>query len=645
MQSSTIFANISSARVSGQHHPVWILIAAWVARAVMWSFLPITDFAKRAALSKDKQGAAAMSGLRTIQCWGLFATLAMLLICGDARSQVNSNAPAALVRLDTPSSPVKSYAAPLDIATGIDAALTIQDVAALPRERFAPFVPNTAQTISIHKPLWLRMQLESGDAKTSNWLLEIPTVIVDRYEVYQRDAGGIWQMSIAGDRVAHTDWPMPSLHPSFPLHTTSNGTRDIYIRVMHQLPATIQPVIIESSTAAAQDSVHTLWVGIVAGLIAALCIVCLQMAVVFRDKTYAWYAGYLLASMLAALAYAGIAHKFLWPASSSFSSDAVVCFIMAAYAFNLLFVSEMFGKWCGIFFRLATLVLVASCAAWIIHSILTENYAISAVVFVLIAVLASALILLTAIRAWYQEAPYSGYWLLVYLPFTISICLAVAHHSGQLSLPLLPAYIPLLAFMAEALAMLFCLNAYSRQRHAQATREQVAAERDPLTGFLNQADFLVIANKAWLLASERHSDMTLAYVLVESQDKAINAMQFEALMLRSVRLVRIAMRETDHMGRIGRNILAIAMPGMKPGENLNARLSRLVALGLMLDPTDGAARAIQFTLAVGSRRVHAMSFHDIDRQLRALLINDSEEHARTIRFLERKMTGTPYLHQ
>jgi two-component system, sensor histidine kinase LadS len=568
----------------------------------------------------------------------------MILSWSDARAQINGNAPTAVVRLDT-SSAVKSYAAPLDVATGLDAALTVQDVAALPRERFVPFVPKTTHPISINKPLWLRMQVDTGQAATSTWLLEMPTVIVDRYEVYQRDAGGMWRMTTAGDRVAHTQWPMTSLRPRFPMQTASGGMQDIYIRVIHQLPATIQPMMVESSAAAAQDGVHTLWVGIVAGLIAALCMVCLQMALVFRDKTYAWYAGYLLASMLAALAYAGVGHKFLWPAASSFSSDAVVCFIMAAYAFNLLFVSEMFGKWCGIFFRLATMILVICCAAWIIHSLLTENYATSAVVFVLIAVLASSLILFTAIRAWHQEAPYSGYWLLVYLPFLISVCLAVAHNSGQLSLPSLPAHVPLLAFMAEALAMLFCLNAYSRQRHAQATREQVAAERDPLTGFLKEADFLGIASKAWLLASERRSDMTLAYVLVESKDHSINAMQFEALMLRSVRLVRIAMRETDSMGRIGRNMLGIAMPGMKPGENLNARLSRLIALGLMLDPADGTAYALKFTIAVGSRRVHSMSFHEINLQLRALLMNDSEKQARAIRFLARDISSIPHADQ
>lgn len=105
-------------------------------------------------------------------------------------------------------------------------------------------------------------------------------------------------------------------------------------------------------------------------------------------------------------------------------------------------------------------------------------------------------------------------------------------------------------------------------------------------------------------------------------------------MLRSVRMVRTAMRESDGLGRIGRNMLGISMPDMKPGEDLSARLSRLVALGLMLDPQDSNAHALKFTLAVGTWRINTEDFKTVDKQLRALLLKDSEDRPRTIRFLE-----------
>ena len=563
--------------------------------------------------------------------------------CGVAMGQDQAGSPdasqasSAVVRLDALPLHTQGHPPPLHVAFGLGTTMTVQEVAALPRERFVPFDPSAMHPISVDQPLWLRMQLEPSRTSHVNWLLEIPAVIVDRYEVYQRDASGEWQMAQAGDRVAHTQWPTRSLRPSFPLQTSAtsegSGVQDVYIRVVHQLPSMLRPMIVEAGVASQRDSTHTLWVGVVAGLMIALLLICLQMALSFRDLTYLWYAAYLMAGMFCSLAYSGVGQQFLWPTANEFANIALPSFILAGFSFNLLFVNAMLGKWLGKMYRWATAVLVAACFATFVHVLMVESYATSAAVLMVLTVLASTLILSTAIHAWRKAVPYSGYWLLIYLPFLITILLSMAGNLGIPSIVQLPAYAPVLAIMAEALAMMFCLNAYSRESHAQAAREQVVAQRDPLTGFLNESHFLALASKAWLRASQRGRDMTLVYALVESKEKDLSTMQFEALMLRSVRMVRIAMREADAMGRIGRNVIGIAMPDMKPGDDLNARLSRLVALGLMLDPSDGTAQAINFTLAVGTKRTHHENFGEIDKRLHELLIKDSDRRPRAIRHL------------
>jgi GGDEF domain-containing protein len=538
-----------------------------------------------------------------------------------------------VVRLDASSAHQNVYPAPMSMATGLEAALTVQEVAALPRDRFVPFQPRATQPISMDRPLWLRMQVAAGDAKASNWLLEMPTVIVDRYEVYQRDAAGAWQMATAGDRVPHEQWPVSSLRPRFPLLASGSDTQDVYVRVMHQLPATIQPVIVNVHAATQRDVAQMLWAGMLAGLMGALLLICLQMAWAYNDRTYLWYAGYLLATTLATLAYSGVGQQLLWPTASKFASDAIVYSILLAYIFNLLFVSAMFGKWLGKAYRRVTLLLITACVAYMLTTIFIAKYASVIMFFIAINLGVSSFVLFTAVQAWRRAVPYSGYWLLVYLPYLMSISLILAEASGQINLPWLPANALLLCAMAEAIAMMFCLNAYSRERHAQAVREQIAAQRDPLTGFLNEQRFMDLASTAWQRAGRSGRDMSLAYVLVESKDEDLSTVQFEALMLRSVRMVRTAMRENDGLGRIGRNMLGIAMPDMKPGEDLNARLSRLVALGLMLNPNDQNAHVVKFTLAVASWRNNPAEFTLVDTQLRALLAKGSDERARTIRFL------------
>ncbi|MFM7330893.1 MAG: hypothetical protein ACKO1L_04420, partial [Brachymonas sp.] len=93
------------------------------------------------------------------------------------------------------------------------------------------------------------------------------------------------------------------------------------------------------------------------------------------------------------------------------------------------------------------------------------------------------------------------------------------------------------------------------------------------------------------------------------------------------------MRESDGVGRIGRNTLGIVMPDMQHGDALNARLSRLIALGLMLDPRDSTAQALKLTIAACSWRVNPEGFNTIDKRLRELLVKDDEDRPRAIRFL------------
>ncbi len=557
-----------------------------------------------------------------------------LLVASLCASWATAYAQTAAVQLDAPAKPRLTYPAPLDMASGLAATLTVQEVAALPRDRFSPFDLKATHFISNDQPLWLRLQVRPGNATAANWQLSIPTVVVDRYEVYQRDASGMWQMAVAGDRVAHTLWPENSLRPRFPLLVSGGGEQDVFIRVVHLLPAKISPSIVNIEAATQGDQTQMLLMGVLVGLFVTLLLICLQMAIAYRDQTYLWYAGYLFCTMLTAVAYSGLGQLVVWPQATKFASDALVYFVLASFAFNLQFVSAMFGRHFGKSHRWMTKGLISACSVYALHASLNAEYANTITILMLILGISCTFIVGTAALAWRRKVAYSGYWLLIYAPFLLSIMLSSVENAGQISLPWLPAHLPLMTIMVEAIAMMLCLNAFSRETHAQAVREQAAAQRDPLTGFLNESRFIALAARAWQHASRSGRDVSLAYVLVEPKGKDLNVVQAEAMMLRSVRMVRIAMSESDGVGRIGKNTLGIAMPNVPPGDALTARLSRLVALGLMLDPHDSAAQALKFTLAVSSWRVNPQEFNSIDKQLRSLLQKDSEERPRTIRFLE-----------
>ena len=527
------------------------------------------------------------------------------------------------------------YPAPLRVLEGVNAETSIDQVAAFGAERFLPFVPTKLYAVGRATPLWLKLKLSAPQPMVgSEWLLEFPTVIVDRYEVFQRDAEGTWQMSAAGDRVAHRLWPMDSLRPRFPLRAHTAGEQDVFIRVVHQLPINLQPVIVQASDATRRDGVQMLWTGLLLGVVVALGLTCAQMTLAYRDRTYGWYAGYLVFTLLAALCYTGIAQRSLWPDATEFASDAIVYAVLAALAFNLEFSRSMFGALQSRASRRVSRVLMALCAGYMLLTFLSERYDRYILGFHFLTLSVFLFTIFAAVRAWRRGVTFGGYWLLIYVPYLCSIALTLACSAGLINTPWLPSETPVAAAIAEAVAMMLCINAYGRLRHAQSVREQVAVRYDPLTGFLKPAAFRDEAARLWNGAASSGPDMAVVYVTVDpAEADSENTPDIEVLMARSVRLVRTIARDFDTVGRLGRNRIGIVMTGIPPLDALSGRLARLIALGLMNDAHDPSAVSVRFRIGVGLRRNFFGDFSSLNHDLQELL-NRDDGSRRAIRFLD-----------
>lgn len=90
-------------------------------------------------------------------------------------------------------------------------------------------------------------------------------------------------------------------------------------------------------------------------------------------------------------------------------------------------------------------------------------------------------------------------------------------------------------------------------------------------------------------------------------------------MLKSVRLLRSVAREFDVVGRTEETVLAVMMPGVPNDEVFRARLSRLVALGLMVDAHDRNAPDIRFSVAAGNAQGFFGDFAQMYEELNRLL--------------------------
>ncbi len=509
-----------------------------------------------------------------------------------------------------------AYPAPVRVLQGMGPDADIAQIAQLGQERFMPFNSAKLYALSPDSVLWLRVDLNPPVATASGaWLLQFPTVIVDRYEFYQRDAKGGWHMQAAGDRVAHSQWPVDALRPSFVLPDKTADAPYVFVRIVHQLPVNLAPVVVQEQASLRHDSTQMLWVGLLVGVVFTLLFTCMQMTLAYRDWTYGWYAGYLFFTMLATLCYSGIAQRLLWPDASKFASDAIVVSVMAAFIFNLQFSRAMFGSLQRPFFHGLAKLLMGMCAAYIVLTLWSQRYGPYILAFHALSLGVFVFIIASAFYAWRRGVVYGGYWLMVYMPYLCAIALTLAQSAGLLSAAF-PSQLPIVAALLEAVGMMLCLNGYSRLRHTQTVREQVVAQRDPLTGFLNANAFRSKAAQIWSASERFESDVAVAYVQVSpAETLAGESVDVEAMMARSVRVVRTAVREFDTVGRVGKQRLAIVMTGMPLGDALNGRLSRLVALGLMRDSLAQVGDTLKLSITASVRSQFEGTFADLDMAL------------------------------
>ncbi len=563
--------------------------------------------------------------------WLVALACMVLITLGHAHS-----APAPLpVPLDALPGP--TFPAPLwvlDDASRVNDQATLEQVRQLPASAFVPFSSRKLYAIAHDKPLWLRLRVSQNQKiDYPQWLLEFPISVIDRFEVYQLGSQGQWEMGAAGDYVAHTQWPMHSLQPRFPLQSHTLGESDVYVRVVHRVAVNLAPVIVHMQNAPERDTTQMLVMGVMAGVICTLLLICLQMGWAYRDLVYIWYAGYLFFTLMAATCYAGVAQKILWPHATKFASDAIVVGVMLALAFNLQFGRVMFGGLQRTWVHTLVKVLMVLCVAYAALKLYVDAYQYIVPVYITLFMVSFGMILYLGFSAWRRGIAFGGYWLLVYSPFVVSLALTILDGTGIINGSWLPSFTPMPAATLEAIAMMFLINAHGRTRHAQQVREQEANVRDPLTGFLHESKFMSRTARIWQQARKTGRDVTIVYLSVEPKQLDITPLQAEAFMLRSVRMVRTSVRQFDSVGRLGPNLLGIAMQDVPQNDLLSQRLSRLVALGLMNDPQDKTSITVNFTMAVGSFGRFRDNFSALDTALRALLTKEMPGKTKPIRFL------------
>jgi two-component system, sensor histidine kinase LadS len=451
-----------------------------------------------------------------------------------------------------------------------------------------------------------------------------------------------WQVQRAGDTVAHARWTahMNGLLPRFAMPSASEvraaGPQgmQVYLQVSSMVPKRVFVQFVTQAQAERQDTLMPVLYGLCLGAIAMALLGALLSWRLQRDALYGWYAAYALMAMLAIVSHSGLGHMLLWPVGGLWPGTAapffiVLACIMALYFCRLILLrtrSEVNMGWVCKTMLWAGLIL-NFCFVFVPE--LWQLLYFSFLVFFGITIVFCTRWCIQSAR---RGQMIGEVWLIGSVPlYGVSIW-TILDNMGLVSAGSWSHALGIIATAVDVAAVGLVLQWFARKRHAAQERERALATRDPLTGFATAEVFKSRLQRGWKYSQARGKDVAVAYVqLMATGDNPLRA---ELMLARSVRVLRAATRTHDIVGRLEKNLLAVILPHISLGDDLAQRLARIIAQGLMPDPSDPNAIVLQFRIAATSFQHFQSDIKTLDAELRALLAKPSGWGSKPIRYID-----------
>ena len=540
---------------------------------------------------------------------------------------------------------VRAYA-PLD--------LTVQQIAASLSNDFKPFDEGTTYKLSSDTALWLHFRVLNNAPKPENWSLVLSKPFIDRAEFYSQDAQGVWRMQLAGSRVPHQQWPIRALTPQFQLPDLSQtsgsasdaGYRDYFLRVQKWIPLRFAAYVQRTDRVGEETQRAFLAIGLMLGLFSFMVVFSSVLFLVYRNTAYVWYAAYAGAALMASASFSGMGAYVFWPVATNWTVISTIVFVLLGMTAQLGFTRAMFVApnssrlWRTVSTAALGLLLVA-----VALFLAVDTAQVRIALFNSGLVGGFAIIGVLVVRALRHERQVAGLYLLSFVPMLLVMMLTQIEQLGMAALPWLPYFAPLFGLLFELPVLLLALHLHAKKGHALTVQSKTLAQTDPLTGFIASALYFQTLTSMWESARGNGVDLTVVYVKVmglPAGSVAKAEQGTDRATLRTVRTLRTVARENDSIARVDHQIFVILMPGISLSERLVGKLSRLVALGLMVDPDDPSSSPVKFKIIAASLRSFSSNSRALDAAVKLALAPEGDAPFRVIQFIG-KRAGQPVL--
>jgi diguanylate cyclase (GGDEF)-like protein len=478
---------------------------------------------------------------------------------------------------------------------------TLDDVATLPAERFAP-VERGKPLLLENGALWLRF-----DAIVSNspntWRVTLPLPGVDDVKLYHRTADGQWLVQQAGDSRRMSSWPQQGRYPVFNLSPETGRAVTYFMEIHHpRVPFSALPrVVSDGQLITSNQEEHTL-LGIYFGLAALVIALALANAIAYRDWGFGSYATYMAMFAGAQGAFTGVAGLYWWPELPALNNISVFLLPVGAGAAAMWFVRTVttprrFSRaldW-------LMLALMSLLPAVGLLDALFPTVESCAMINTLIA--AGMLVLLMVVGVSLVEGDRHARWLAAgFLPVLLATLFPLLRNLGFISSGFLTEYGMMLASALEAPILFYGLLRRVSQRREPSARATSLRTSDPLTGLYTSRVLVTKLHQAISTAERYQQPFALLLVNVTNlgalQGQHGREVGDRAMVMAAARIRAVA-RQMDTVARAGDSQFALLMEGPVNAAAANDAATRILASGLRPSNQLPDAEPLQFHIAVG----------------------------------------------
>lgn len=209
----------------------------------------------------------------------------------------------------------------------------------LPDTAFRPMQAGQKLDIPQGTMMLARIELKVMQVRDPDYL-QFPSTRLDRVQLWARAVGQPWQKGEAGDRVALAGWPFAGPFPAFEL-PDGNERVQLLMAVQHRGSLNLPVEWMPDHAFRADRLAHGFTFGAIAGLAAALALICGLTAWLFRRMEFAVLGGYTLLTALSLMASNGYAAIYLWPQLPAWNDPSKVFLSMVLVSVLLPMVARV----------------------------------------------------------------------------------------------------------------------------------------------------------------------------------------------------------------------------------------------------------------------------------------------------------------